>query len=239
VQREYFARWVRDDDALCYPYDHERNGVLSLPAGDWVYTIGIDLGVVDACAFVVGAYRRGLPDRYIVHAEKHVGMIPSRAAIKVEELLQRFPHARVVADAGGLGKAYVAEWQETYGLPVEAADKVGVAGQIGLCAGWLKTGEAKLLVGECRPLLEELAELWWSADRKGHDSACEDHCADAMRYCLMAMTPVYRPQEEEPPAGSREALAKENAARKAKAMAKGMRKHRAANDNWELWEVAA
>ena len=217
IRREYFAEWVRDDDAVCYPYDRERNGVTSIPEGEWRYTIGIDLGVVDACAFVVGGYRTGHPERYILHASKATGMIPSRAAVHLQQLLQRWPRARVVADAGGLGKAYVEEWRQTYHLNVESADKLGVAGQIALVAGWLRTGELRILESECRPLLEELPYIWWNEDRTGVDGH-EGDCAAALRYCCRAMSPSYNPQENEPQAGSAEAMALEAKRRKEEAM---------------------
>lgn len=226
VRREYFAEWSRDEDAVCYPYDRERNGISGLPDGDYRHTIGIDLGVVDACAFVVGAYRVGHPERYILHAEKHTGMIPTRAAVRLQQLLQRFPRARAIADAGGMGKAYVEEWRQTYGLAVEAAEKLNVAGQIALVAGWLRTAELRILESDCRPLLDELPYIWWNEDRTGVDGH-EGDCAAAFRYCCLGMSPNYKPEIVGPAYGSAEWLAEESRKRKELAMSGGAKRRRA------------
>lgn len=224
ILREYFAQWVRDNAAMCYPYDRERNGVTEIPDGEWRYTIGIDLGIVDACAFVVGGYRRGHPERYILHAERHVGLIPSAAAVKLLQLLQRWPRARVVADAGGLGKPYVEEWRDTYRLNVEAAVKVNVAGQIAMVAGWLRTCELRIFERECRPLIDGMANCWWDELREGVEGH-EDDCAAALRYCCRAMSPAYTPQEVEPAMGTPEWQAREAKRMKEEAMRpKGVRR---------------
>ena len=223
-RREYLGQWVLDLDSLVYSYDPTINaidgGLDTRGSDDWRYTIGIDLGVGDATAFVVGAYQLGLPDLHIVEAQSWTGLGPSTSYVKLREWMARYPRCRVVADTGGQGKAFAIEWLNQYGLAVDAAKKLDVVGQVAFVNGLLRSGVCKLHLPGCRTLAHEITQLPWNEDRTAHESSYPDHEADAFRYCVLAMRPNYRAEVDPPTVGSPEWQIKEAARLKAETFAK-------------------
>lgn len=63
-RREYLGEWVKDESALVYKLLRSRNVRREMPEGyspdsrAWTHILGIDYGYVDACAWVVLAFRR-------------------------------------------------------------------------------------------------------------------------------------------------------------------------------------
>ena len=192
-RREWLGEWVRDDDALIYHYDAQRNGcrVADVQAAHTV--IGIDLGYVDSCAWVVLKYTPGDAHRYIVECKQEAGLPPSRAAAYTEQLMRKYPGAILVADVGGLGKGYATEWAYRYGIHVSAADKQGKAGYTSMMAGDLLNGSLKVDPYTCSELLNEWQLLQWNEDRTNHDERCANHLSDAALYAWRRATGQYSP----------------------------------------------
>lgn len=202
--REYLGLWVADTNALCYPYDDQLNGFDELPLeGEWRTGIGIDLGVVDDTAFVVGKWRRGFPELWIVDTFSRSGLTPSASAAHLLRLKEQYRPNLIVADTGGIGKAFVAEWAERYNIGVDPASKVDTAGQIGIMAGEMRSGVIKVK-RSCRALIDQWRTIMWGEEHRGHDPRYEDHLADAGRYLTMAVRAQYRPEPEPPRYGSPE-----------------------------------
>jgi hypothetical protein len=207
-QREALAHWVRDDGALVYPYDGERNawdGQL-LVGAEYVWVLGIDVGVVDETAFVVACCRRNHPEVYVVEAWKRPGLIPSAVAAHVERLQRQYPIAITVVDEGGIGKGYAEEMRQSYGIACEPAEKTRKRTYQEMTSGDLKAGIIRIDPRKCRDLLDELQILQWSPDKAAEDERFANHCADAFLYAVRALRPHYRPEHEPPKPGSREAL---------------------------------
>lgn len=231
LQREYYGRWSRDDDALVYPFDGMalgdgtpgRNVFHNLPPGDWIYGLGIDLGGATntpghgITAFVLAAYRRGHPEVYIIKAQSWQNLIPSRIAAKVLEWKRDHPIGQIVVDEGGLGSGYAEEWRQSFGIGCEPAEKKRKRGFIELVQGDLLAGVIKVHPVDARELIDEWGMLPWNEDHTDHDKAAfPDHLSDAALYITRALRPWYNPEEVEPEFGTRQYLEREEARHKAR-----------------------
>ncbi len=208
--REWLGKWVRDSDALMYKYDAFRNNVDVLPRTDaetqWV--LGIDLGYGDSTAFVVLACRPKHGETYVVEVQKETGLIPSAVAVRVEQLMARYPFERIVADSGGAGIGYVVEMRERYGLPIEPASKPKhkKPGDVAMINGELRSGTLRFVRGACDELIDEIKILQWNEKKTDADDRYENHAADALLYGWRACRPwMYEAEEELPPPGSKAA----------------------------------
>jgi hypothetical protein len=224
--REYLGQWVKDTDALVYAYDptiNQVNGEIDLTLGEWRYIIGIDLGVDDATAFVVGAYLLGHPDLHIVESQSWTDLGPSSSYGRLMEWRHRYPGCRVVADTGGQGRAFTKEWADRFNLYVESAKtgpQLSVQGQVAFFNGLLRSGSIKVHQPACRSLTYEWSQLPWDDDRTHHQTGYPDHEADAARYCILAMRPNYKAEHELPAVGSPEWQNQEATRLKAEAFAR-------------------
>jgi hypothetical protein len=212
--REWMGLWAEDLGALVYPYDEEKNRALALPTrtpswipidpSRWRYTMGIDVGVVEASAIVVVASHPELPGDYGVHAEKILDMQTHQLAARVRELMARFP-GPIVCDTQGIGKAHAEELCSRYGLPVEAATKHEKASAIRILRDRIIAGEVKLLAGSTEELRDEWRVVVWDEQRLNHKRDQDDHCSDAFLYAVRRHR-NYRTsfRSQEPEVGSRE-----------------------------------
>ncbi len=199
-RREWLGEWVRDDNALVYPFD-ERNICSSLPATEekWRYILGIDVGFNDASAFVVGAYQKGQPELYIIQAEKHEGLNPSALAVHVEKLKRKYKLTDIIIDSGGLGKGYAEELQRKYGIVCTPAQKTKKRAYIELVRGELMSGNIKINPYTAGCLLDEMQVLTWNEDRSKTDDRFEEHACDAFLYLTRAVNNTYKPLTEHEP----------------------------------------
>jgi hypothetical protein len=209
--REYYGLWVKDDNALVYPFDAAegadgapgRNVYESLPPGDYIYVIGVDIGYTDNTAFVVLAMRRDHPEVYVIEATTHENMIPARIATHLLSLRREYGPAKIVIDAAARG--YIEEFRQRYHLACESSEKQNKLGYIDMLRGDIMSGVVKFNVRDTAPLLDEMMALQWKEDRTGPDERFPDHCCDALLYSFRALRPYYRPEIEGPPPGSPEA----------------------------------
>lgn len=204
--REAMAQWVRDEGALVYPYDGERNawdGEL-VEGAEYIWALGVDVGFTDSTAFVVACCRRRHPEVFIVEAWKRTGLIPSAVAGHVESLRRKYPIGMVVVDEGGIGKGYAEEMRKTYGVACEPAEKTRKRAYQELTAGELRSGTVRVNPRTCRDLLDEIGILQWTPDHAAEDERFENHAADAFLYVTRALRPHYRPEFEGPKPGTAE-----------------------------------
>jgi hypothetical protein len=195
-RREWLGQWVLDGAALVYPYNPTINELFAkdLPEdGAWVYAIGVDVGHQEPTAFVVGCYRRGHPEIYLVHAEKHEGMIPSAVAVRIIALKKKFRAQLVVMDTGGIGKGYAEECSQRYGVSIQAAEKTKKLAFIEIMRGELLSGNLKVDPREAAELVLEWQNLVWDEKKAEPDSSFEDHLSDAALYLFRALMPHYVP----------------------------------------------
>lgn len=184
--REWCGKWVKDSSALVYTFS-PYNLCDELPeAYDWEYVLGIDLGYNDSTAFVVAAYSVALGRVYVLESYKETKLIPSAVAAHVERLMQQYEFSQIVADSGGLGKGYVEEMKQRYGLPIKSAEKSKKLAFIELLRGDLGAGVVNVIERENRALLEEASLLQWNDARTAPDDRYEDHLMDALLYTFRA-----------------------------------------------------
>ena len=177
--REYKGQWIRDSSSLIYP---NIPVIAELPDDEWEYVLGLDLGYIDSTAFVICAYSIATGRLVVVESFKKTKLLPSDVAQIVSDLNSQFRFESIVADAGGLGKAYAAEMSERWGLKIKNAEKREKRAYIELLSGDMTTGVASIVEGYNGPLLDELHALQWDDHRLAPHERCEDHLADAYLY---------------------------------------------------------
>jgi hypothetical protein len=215
-RREYLGEWVLDRNALIYPFSHVRNGLDRLPEAEWRYCLGVDLGYRDATAFVLVACRSNDPCVYVIDAWKRSGMIPNTIAAQCLRYRDKLKGLRIVIDEGGLGKGYAEELRQRHKIGCEAAEKQSKRAFQEIVRGEFLAGTVKVLESRCRPLLDEIGVLTWDEKGEKEDERFENHAADAMLYAVRSLRPWYRPELEEPKAGTAEWwAAKDQASREA------------------------
>lgn len=198
IQREYFGRWVRDTQGLVYPFPS--HSILDrspdLEDGDWRYVLGLDLGYVDATAFVTVAYEPSLARIVVLDSHQKTEMIPDAVAAHVEGLLEEYDYESIVADAQGLGKPYVETMIQKYGLPVEAAKKSDKLTAIEHCRGDIQAGVLQVVRWTNQELLHDASLFCYNFDKIDKakagglrlradvalDDRTPDHLLDAMLY---------------------------------------------------------
>ncbi len=126
IQREWFAKWVYDPNALVFQYSSELNDFESVPdinEGEWECVLGGDLGWDDADALALLRYNTTLPKLWL--AEEYV--LPKQTITQLGDRLRQLVDAHqpmhVVLDCGGLGKKIAQELTQRWGLNIEAAQK--------------------------------------------------------------------------------------------------------------------
>lgn len=179
-RREWLGEYVRDDQSLVYAYDPGRNGYDELPALEWSYVLGVDLGFDDHTAFTVWAYCRESPEAYLVHDETEGGMTPTTIAARIKGLQGTYRISRIVADTGGLGKMVVTELNQRHSLSIEPAQKTNKREFIELMNDDLRTG--KLRIKSSSRFAGEAAFLQWDEDKENEDPRFENHACDSALY---------------------------------------------------------
>ena len=187
-RREYLGEWVRDENSLVYMFNKVRNLVDDLPDVDWHYALGVDLGFVDATAFVIIGWSEALAESYIVFTQKFTHLTSDDIARKIRWLDTEYEFERIVADTGGLGKMVVEEMSKRYSLDILPAQKRAKHDHIELLNSDFKKG--KLLIvdnDENRELIDELELLEWDLNERTKGrfverADCENHASDAMLY---------------------------------------------------------
>lgn len=214
-RREYLGEWIHDDEARVYPYDAARN-VGGVPDGDGAVrrVLSVDLGSVDATAFVLSSSRVGHPECYVERAWKRTGGTVAHVAGWIEQVRKERRLSAIVIDEGALGKMIADDLRDTYGIPCERAEKRGKAGTIHQVRGALLAGTIRVEPRECQQLLAEWAACAWNEARDDHDERCPDDLCDALLYGWRAHALHYSPREAPPPAGTPAALDAEMAAHK-------------------------
>jgi len=121
IQREWFARWVLDMNALVFRFDAAKNA--RAPRQHENHVVGVDFGFHDADAIAVLGWSKSSPEIDLVYewVGAKQGVTPLMAQVKLA--CERYKPLAVVADTGGLGKKIAEEIQSRTRIPIEAADK--------------------------------------------------------------------------------------------------------------------
>lgn len=142
-------------------------------------------------------------------------LIPSKIAAYIQQWEQRYKQdykkgfSRIVMDEGALGRSIAEECRQTFGVPIEAAEKLNKRTYIEMVSGDMKSGTIKIHPWKARALVSEIQILPWDEEREAPDERFQDHAADAFLYACRAVRPWYRPEREPPAYGSPEWLAEQ------------------------------
>jgi hypothetical protein len=212
--REWLGRWVNDTGALVYRYNEALNGYDVLPAGhSWRHVVGVDLGFDDAFAFVVWAFSPTTLECFEVASFSESGLTPTQWAAKLVEVNQAWRPLTMRVDTGGLGKAFVADFNERnrYGFLLEAAEKKEKLGNIQLLNDDLTSG--RLMVRRNGALAAEWKQLPKDPDDETkEDSRFPNHVSDAALYGWRATQHYLSERKPNAPApGSPEEIAQQEA----------------------------
>lgn len=122
IQREYFGRWVIDQEARVLHYDEDRNAYDTLPILT-DYVIAVDIGHDDADAIAVLGWHKNKKECYLVeeHVKTQQGI--TELADEIEKRYIKYQPLKIVMDTGGLGKKIASELQQRRELPIVAAEK--------------------------------------------------------------------------------------------------------------------
>lgn len=182
-RREYLGQWAYDQEALVFPWDAQ-DSADSLPdyRSPWRYTLGVDVGVVDASAFVLLACHANDPHDWVIESRKQAGLTTGQVAEVCQQYARRY-QCPVVMDVGGMGKAHALELSARYGVGVHSADKRQKESAIRVLRDRFRAHAVKILHGQQNdPLRDELAVLRWDDDRTDLADGQEDHAAHALLY---------------------------------------------------------
>ena len=197
-QREWLGQWVRDEEGLVYRI-RKRNLVTDLPeANDWCYVLGMDVGFVDATAYVVWAYSRSLGQACVVESFQETRLLQAQQVAYVDRLALSYDFESIVVDPGGGGKQLVEELRQRHGLPAEVAEKQAKLAAVGTLNSDLAAGNVLVIRQSNEDLLHDLAQLKYNYAklrrkagvhwkmRPSHfleiDDRTPDHLADAFLY---------------------------------------------------------
>lgn len=121
--REYYGKWILDTDSLLVHYNANSNGYNTLPAANWTYLLGIDLGFNDADALAVLAWSPTQPATYLVEEVITEKQGLTELAQQIIRLNDQYKFTKMVIDEGGLGKKLAEEMRRQHKIPVHPADK--------------------------------------------------------------------------------------------------------------------
>lgn len=212
MQREAFARWVREDAAYVYAVHRVPRAQLVWDAPilrsdgfpdvakqlerlpwswrDGFYALGVDIGYFpDPFAMVLWGWHPKDPALYEVASWKRTNLDSDAQVEAMRAIREQIAISVTVADAGGPVKGTVVGWSKSwanrYGLPIIEAEKSHKETAVDLLNTDILRGRVKLLDGG--PLDQEMAELQWSqlvsgTGRRVEDPTLANHCCDGALY---------------------------------------------------------
>jgi hypothetical protein len=125
--REYLGQDIEDREALLYQYSSEVNHYDELPAGNWTYLFGIDIGFDDSDAIAVWGWRENERRLYLVEEFVRAGQDVTDLAKAIKPLIERYHPISIVMDEH---KKTTAELRRRHGIPIVPAEKQGKPGYI-------------------------------------------------------------------------------------------------------------
>lgn len=189
-RQEYLGEWVIESDARVYRSGPE-NYVDAPPASffaarGWTFNLSIDLGYVDATAFVESAFNQYVStDLWILSSMKRPGMTITAVAQEIKLRRAARAYSQIIVDAANLQA--VEEMRQIHHLPLVAAEKAGKAAHIAILNSDLTTQNVKIIRAANHELLKELDTLIWDpkafARGEHHEDPRKDnHLTDALLY---------------------------------------------------------
>lgn len=183
IQREFYARFVTDEQRQIFPYDPAKNLWTELPVGQWQYVVCADVGTVDATAVGVVGWIDGDPGLYLLKYSVQRGLGAQGQIALIQSYIDNYRDGLMAAvvDPGGGGAGLIVDLQSgSNGLAIEGAEKAGKAAACLLMRDALRTGELKLPNDPV--LLDAIQRPEWDPDNVG--SAVRGHFPDEVDMLL-------------------------------------------------------
>lgn len=189
-RQEVLGEWVIDTDARVYRSEDSNY----IPDGyvkpwffhDCIYNLSLDLGYIDATAYVISAYNQKYDNNlYIVESVKHSNQTITDVAQMIKAYRQKYTFQSIVIDAAN--RQAVEEMRKIHALPLVAADKQGKNAHIALMNSDFITKNIYIIKSTNDQLIQELNTLIWESRalaRGEHkeDGSKENHLTDALLY---------------------------------------------------------
>jgi hypothetical protein len=214
IQREWFGKWILDENSLVYHYDASKNHYDTLPEGNWTYLLGVDLGYMDADALAVLAYSDKSPDTYVLEEVVTKNQDISSLCAQIDLLRSKYDLTKIVVDTGGLGKKITEEISKRYTIPMVAAEKTRKVEYIGLMNSALRTGRLK--IKSSSRFAQDSMKVEWDWDKSTPDKKVisdryhSDICEAVLYAWRESYSFTYQKPQQEPEFGSVEWSLKES-----------------------------
>lgn len=186
-RREILAEWCDDEGMQCYAYVEDRNGISELDVDySGLFTLGVDFGIDNACAWTVWYTPPRQRIAIAVHSNKISGLEPDDATDITKRLVDQYKPSKIVGDSGGLGKAYVTNWNRRYGnnagMFMHNADKQGKRAHMRTMSDEMRAERCMIYMPGCAELIDEYGALTWKDERKEEEdpNAPNDACDSAL-----------------------------------------------------------
>lgn len=147
IRREYFGEWIKDTNSLVFQFNPSLNIYSNMPAGNWQYIFGIDIGYMDSDAIAVLAYDFTQNSVYLIEEVITAKQDITSLADQIKLLQLKYEPIKMVMDAGALGKKIQEELLVRHQLVLEAAAKERKHEFIALMNGDLRSGRFKAFEG--------------------------------------------------------------------------------------------
>lgn len=177
-QREYLAKWVRDDESLVIPSDISTYD--KLYEADWNYIIGIDPGHIDDFAVVVGAYNRLDPAFYLEYAWAKSNLLTTEITETLLNLYDIYNPIAMPTDPGA-GKQIIEDMAQQYNLPMFSAEKRDKYMFISMLTTDFKQNKIKIK-SSLTKTIEDFKNLVWKDKKHGEMTGAPDHEFHALLY---------------------------------------------------------
>jgi hypothetical protein len=215
IQREFFGRWAYDPNALVFRYNPAKNGLVSVPSGEWDTVIGVDLGFDDADAVAVLGFARNRPEAHLREEVVTPKQTITQLAERLTALIEKHKPLAVVMDTGGLGKKIAEEIRKRHALPIEAAEKARKFEHIELLNDAMRSG--RFFAKPDSRFAQDCMLVEWDREKSKNDKLViseryhSDIC-DAVLYAFRkSLHWLHAPEKPGPVYGSPEWAAKEDA----------------------------
>jgi hypothetical protein len=212
--REWMGQWAKSTDDQVYAYNPLKNLTSSLPAGDWFYVIGVDLGWNDDTAIVVIAYNpHQTRNSYIIHQWKKSKLLISTLGEILVDLKKQYNPMAMIVDEGGLGKSIAEELNNRFHLSLQKAEKTQKLAYIEFINSDITNGYLKIVDDGTSggALATEWTNLTWAAKGRMEDPKQPNHLSDSVLYSWRhCFSYLYTNKQQQPKQKSRELAAFED-----------------------------
>lgn len=185
--REYLGQWCKDITDNVYKFNPNLNLISDIPEGEWRYILGVDIGWVDACAFVLTGWKRYDNKFYILKSQKKSAMLIEDIAEVIKVYIDNYQPLTIVCDTAN--RTVAEELQHRYSIPIISAEKTNKDDWIEVMNTEFILNRIKVVQTSNADYIEEISKLQWDyltngkrVEHPGHPNDCCDSGYYAFRH---------------------------------------------------------